>query len=438
VPETREIYKTLDFALRVGEMLLSNGAGAPDVSATMGSIVHHLGLRGTSVDVTFTSLTLSYQPSTDEPALFQTRNVTQRDLDYDDLTSVDHLVTSLLLNDITRDEARSQLSQIASSGHRTPRWAITASWGAIGAGVGLLLGGDWVVVLAASAAAAGIEVVQRYLARRRFPFFYQQVAGGLLATLLAIGVAATDVAVDPSLVITACIVMLLAGLGFIGAVQDALTGFYITAGARLLEVMMATAGIIVGVSGGLGLGSVLGVDIALEPGIAGLSHLPVMILGAAIAASAFAFSAYAPLRALLPIAVISGAATAIYFVMTEQGFGRAWASAVAAIMIGVVSYTVAGWARVPPLVIVVSGIVPLLPGLSIYRALALMADGDSDGMLALVTAAAVAISLSSGVILGEYVAQPLKREARRLERRLSGPRLVGPLRARAVRKSTRK
>lgn len=436
--ETREIYKTLDFALRVGEMLLSNGAGAPDVSATMGSIVHYLGLRGTSVDVTFTSLTLSYQPSSEEPALFQTRNVTQRDIDYDDLTAVDQLVTSLLLNEITRDEARTELAQIASSGHRTPRWAITASWGAIGAGVGLLLGGDWVVVIAASAAAAGIEVIQRYLARRRFPFFYQQVAGGLLATLLAIGVAATDVAVDPSLVITACIVMLLAGLGFIGAVQDALTGFYITAGARLLEVMIATAGIIVGVSGGLGLGSVLGVDIALEPGVAGLSHLPVMILGAAIAASAFAFSAYAPLRVLLPIAVISGGAAAIYFVMMEQGFGRAWASAVAAITIGVVSYTVAGWARVPPLVIVVSGIVPLLPGLSIYRALALMADGDSNGILALVTAAAVAISLSSGVILGEYVAQPLKREARRLEQRLSGPRLVGPLRARAVRKNTRK
>ncbi|MDQ3157937.1 MAG: threonine/serine exporter family protein [Actinomycetota bacterium] len=433
--ETREIYKTLDLALRVGEMLLSNGAGAPDVSATMGSIVHYLGLRGTSVDVTFTSLTLSYQQSSDEPALFQTRHVTQRDIDYDDLTAVDQLVTSLLLNEITRDEARTQLAQIASSGHRMPRWAITASWGAIGAGVGLLLGGDWVVVIAASMAAAGIEVIQRYLARRRFPFFYQQVAGGLFATLLAIGVAATDVAVDPSLVITACIVMLLAGLGFIGAVQDALTGFYITAGARLLEVMIATAGIIVGVSGGLGLGSVLGVDIALEPGVAGLSHLPVMVLGAAIAASAFAFSAYAPLRVLLPIAVISGGAAAIYFVMLEQGFGRAWASAVAAIMIGVVSYTVAGWARVPPLVIVVSGIVPLLPGLSIYRALALMADGDSNGMLALVTAAAVAISLSSGVILGEYVAQPLKREARRLEQRLSGPRLVGPLRARAVRKT---
>jgi hypothetical protein len=38
------------------------------------------------------------------------------------------------------------------------------------------------------------------------------------------------------------------------------------------------------------------------------------------------------------------------------------------------------------------------------------------------------------VILGEYIAQPLRREARKLETRLAGPRLVGPLRARAVKK----
>jgi hypothetical protein len=38
------------------------------------------------------------------------------------------------------------------------------------------------------------------------------------------------------------------------------------------------------------------------------------------------------------------------------------------------------------------------------------------------------------VILGEYIAQPLKREVRRLEDRLSGPRLVGPIRARAVKR----
>jgi hypothetical protein len=55
----------------------------------------------------------------------------------------------------------------------------------------------------------------------------------------------------------------------------------------------------------------------------------------------------------------------------------------------------------------------------------------------MVTAASVAIALASGVILGEYIAQPLKREARRLESRLSGPRLVGPLRTRTERRRGR-
>ena len=63
-----------------------------------------------------------------------------------------------------------------------------------------------------------------------------------------------------------------------------------------------------------------------------------------------------------------------------------------------------------------------------------MSVGDSSGIVSIATAMAIAISLASGVILGEYIAQPLKREVRRLEDRLSGPRLVGPIRARAVRK----
>ncbi len=113
----------------------------------------------------------------------------------------------------------------------------------------------------------------------------------------------------------------------------------------------------------------------------------------------------------------------------------AWASAVAAVMIGLVSFAVAGRVRVPPLVVVVPTIVPLLPGLAIYRGLSLLSEGgNGPGLLSLVNAAAIAIALSSGVIFGEYLAQPLKREARRLERRMSGPRLVGPLRVRSVRR----
>jgi uncharacterized membrane protein YjjB (DUF3815 family) len=127
----------------------------------------------------------------------------------------------------------------------------------------------------------------------------------------------------------------------------------------------------------------------------------------------------------------------VYRTVTLADIGVAWASATAAVAIGIVGYSVAGRFRIPPLVVVVSGIVPLLPGLSIYSGLFLMAEGDVNGLISLATALAVAIALASGVILGEYVAQPLKREARRLEARLAGPRLVGPFRPRSQRAARR-
>jgi uncharacterized membrane protein YjjB (DUF3815 family) len=124
---------------------------------------------------------------------------------------------------------------------------------------------------------------------------------------------------------------------------------------------------------------------------------------------------------------------AVVTVLSDVHAGPAWSAAAAAYVIGAVSYTVSGRIRVPPLVVVVPAIVPLLPGLAIYRGLTLLADGRG-GMLQIAAAGVTAIALAAGVLLGQYVAQPLKREARRLETRLSGPRLVGPLKVRSARR----
>jgi uncharacterized membrane protein YjjB (DUF3815 family) len=123
---------------------------------------------------------------------------------------------------------------------------------------------------------------------------------------------------------------------------------------------------------------------------------------------------------------VAGVAIAVYVAAYDRGLGVAWSSAVAALLIGLVSYPVAARTKIPALVVVAAGITPFLPGLSIFRGLTLLATDSSKALLAMVTAAAIAIALSSGAILGEYVAQPIRREARRLESKLAGPRLVGP------------
>jgi uncharacterized membrane protein YjjB (DUF3815 family) len=278
------------------------------------------------------------------------------------------------------------------------------------------------------------------------PYFYQQVAGGAIATSLAAVVTSAFeplVPVDASLIVTANIIMLLAGIGFMGAIQDALSGFYVTGGARILEAILATAGIIAGVSGGISLAAAISFELPpLEPARFDLVSLSVAAVGAGIAAAAFAYGSYAPKRILAPIGLLAAVAMAISQTIDVQDFGRPWATGLAAFVVGLVSYTLSGRMHVPPLVIVVPAVVPMLPGLSIYRGLSLLGEAErgfvAGGLLAMVTAASVAIALAAGVILGEYVAQPVKREARRVEGRLAGPRLVGVTRVRRMRRRVRR
>lgn len=425
--DTREVTATMDLALRIGELLLSSGAGAGDVSAAMHNVGRACGLRSFNADVMFTELTMSQQASPDQTPVVLIRQVRYRTVDYGDLTGVDHIIRDLGNGSIGRAEATARLNQITSTGHSRPRWSVSLALGVMGAGVGMVLGGDWLVVLLAAVAAALVDELQRLMGRRRLPVFYQQVAGGLLATLIAVGVAATPASVSPSLVISTSIVMLLAGVNFLGAIQDALTGFPVTAGARILEAFLATAGIVAGVSGGLQVADLIGIELGpLDPGAYSIADVPVMAVGGALAAGAYAFSAYAPVRATAPIALCAGVAVGLYGVALERGVGIAWSSALAAMFLGLVAYPVAARVRIPTLVVVAAGITPFLPGLSIYRGLTLLSSDSSSALVAMATAAAVAISLSSGAILGEYLAQPIRDEARRLENRLAGPRLVGP------------
>ena len=436
MPESPEVHLTMDLCLRVGETLMANGAGAADVTATMQSLAIHLGLRAADIDVTFTSLSMSYQSSPDISPVVLIRQVKQRDIDYEDLTRADHLVRDVLADRLTLAEARVEAARIVSTGHQTPRWAVTVATGVMCAGVGLMLGGDALVIGVAALAGVVIDRLQLVMSRRRLPTFYLQIAGGGVATLLAVGAAALSDEIDPSLAVTANIIMLLSGIGFMGALQDALSGFYLTASARIIEALLATAGLIAGVSGGLTVAEIAGVQIGhVVPGrVVALDTLTVAAVGAGIAAAAFAVASYSPWRVVVPIALVAAVAMLASEGVDYAGFDRTWAAGVAALLVGLVAYGVAGWARVPPLVVVVSAIVPLLPGLSIFRGLSLLTAGDaaasSRGVLAMVTAASVALALAAGVILGEYLAQPLKREARRLESRLAGPRLVGPFRAR--------
>jgi uncharacterized membrane protein YjjP (DUF1212 family) len=411
-------------------VLLSGGAGASDVTATVMAIADACGLPHVECDVTFTSIAVSWQAAPDVAPVTSLRLVRQRVFDYTRVTEVHNLVDDLVEGRVDRLAAEERLARVRNARHPYRNWTVTAFRALLAGAVAVLLGGGPVVSSAAFGATVLIDRSNRLLGRRNVPVFYQNMLGAAIATGVAVGLVAADVGVRPSLVVAGGIILLLPGVTLVGAVQDAITGFLVTAAARTIETFVLTAGIISGVALALSIGVRLGVPVRIvDPSPSGLGAVPLQVLAAGVVSAAFAVANYAP-RRTVPFAGAAGAIGWAAFSLVDQlGLSDALSTGAAAVVVGLGSYTFAYRQKAPPLLYVAAGVIPLLPGLTIYSGMFLLSNGNTLGGIAtLGEALSIGLALAAGAILGQFIAQPARREVNRYERRIVGPRLAGPLR----------
>ncbi len=422
----------LDLALRIGELELSGGAGAADVSATILAVTNAYGLPHCEVDVIFTSITVGCHRGIEALPVTTTRVVRFRALDYTRLASVDDLVTRIVRGQLTATEAYTELDAIVSGDRTYPRWLATVAWASMAASIAVLIGGDYRLGALAAVVTALVDRLGRVLNRRALPFFFQQIVGAAAVTAATVGLYASELLppeLSPAFVLAAGLTVLLSGLSLVGTVQDAITGFYVTAAGRAFEVTLMTSGLVAGVVLLLQAGDGLGVDLT-PPDFPPprLQELPVTVFAAASTGAFFALASYAPPRALLGAGFAGAASWATYALLNVAGLGPTAASGFAAVVVGFTGRVVSRRLRLPPLVMAVAGITPLLPGLTTYRGLfELIVQDEIAGMFRLLTAIGIAVALGAGVVLGEFLAQPVRSRLGRLERRLAGPRMMGPL-----------
>lgn len=252
-----------------------------------------------------------------------------------------------------------------------------------------------------------------------------------MATILA--TVAVETGLVPSrfstLVAAAAITVLLSGLSTVSAVQDAITGYNVTAAGRTMETALMSAGLITGVALALNIAKALGFTQVIPelPAQTALG-LPVVVLAGAGSAACFAVGSYATLRSMLVAAAAGAIGAGVYGSLVLAAFDPITSSAVAAMLVGFCGGVLARRLKVTPLVVAVSGITPLLPGLSTYRGLYELATQGNGNVSTLMKAVAIGLALAAGVVLGEYLAQPVRTGLGRLERKLAGPRMAGPLR----------
>ncbi|MFD7696425.1 threonine/serine exporter ThrE family protein [Streptomyces sp. NPDC059374] len=422
------VPRVLDLTLRIGELLLAGGEGAEDVEAAMFAVCRSYGLDRCEPSVTFTLLSISYQPSLVDDPVSAARTVRRRGTDYTRLAAVYQLVDDLsdAETHISLEEAYRRLAEIRRNRHPYPTWVLTAASGLLAGAASVLVGGGLLVFVAAAVGAMLGDRLAWLAAGRGLPEFYQFTVAAMPPAAVGVALTLSHADVKASAVITGGLFALLPGRALVAGVQDGLTGFYITAAARLLEVMYFFVGIVTGVLVilyfGVNLGAKLNPDAALH-----ISERPYWQIAASMLLSlTFAVLLQQERSTVLAVTLNGGVAWVVYGAMRYPGeLSPVASTAVAAGLVGLFGQLMARYRFASALPYTTAAIGPLLPGSATYFGLLSIAQNEVDaGLVSLATAASLALAIAIGVNLGSEISRLFLRisspEKRRSAKRTRG------------------
>lgn len=377
------------------------------------------GLSRVHIDVTLNTITLSAMvpDGAGRTPVTIVRVVTARQQNFSQLAQVGRLVRSIEAGVTTPAAALEALEDLERA--RPPRgigWELFG-WGLLDGSFALYLGGSWIAAVVSFLAGVVIMAVYRLVERLGLGAFFALVLGGLLAAVPGILAYVVAPSVRPSLIIASSIVVLVAGLTLVQALQDGIMGAVVTASGRFFEALLHTSAIIAGVSLGIKLGTVIGITL---PTLETLTTTPDVraatftVLIGGVAAAGYALACYAEPIPIAITLVTTWIALGVYYTIALfTTFGYVTATAVAATLIGGVGGLLSRRFLIPPLIIAISCSTPLLPGLAIYRSIyALLNAQITTGFTNMALAIAIAVALAAGLVLGEWVAQRLRRPSR--------------------------
>ncbi|WP_282696699.1 threonine/serine exporter family protein [Streptomyces sp. CC208A] len=423
------VPRVLDLTLRIGELLLAGGEGAEDVEAAMFAICRSYGLDRCEPTVTFTLLSITYQPSLVDDPVTANRTVRRRGTDYTRLAAVYQLLADIdaPAHEVSTEEAYRRLAEIRRNRHPYPGWVLTAAAGVLAGSASTLLGGGvWVFFVAALGAVLGDRLAW-LCAGRGLPEFYQflvaampPAAMGVLLTLLHAGL-------RPSAVITGGLFALIPGRALVAAVQDGLTGFYITASARLLEVAYFFVAIVVGVLSVLYVAVQFGAQLNPEGALSPVERPVTQIASAVVLCATFAILLQQSRATVLFAMLNGGVAWVVFAAIAITGEGSAvMATAVAAGLVGLFGQLMARYHHTSSLPYVTAAIGPLLPGSATYFGVLSIAQNNLDqGFGYLAKAAALALAIAIGVNLGSELARLFMRAPGAVSARSAAKRTRG-------------
>lgn len=313
---------------------------------------------------------------------------------------------------ITLDEAIAKLNEIKNK-RRYTNLMILLGYILASCGFCVMFGGNFGDAICTLFCGLAVGFVNIYLGPKIGKGFVTCIVASAVVTVTAVIVAFLsrqlfDISLQAQCMIIGGIMPLVPGLAMTNAARDILHGDHLSGGARAIEAFCVAAMVAVGVGAGMAIANVCGFADTLILSF-NLSVDTFVRFLAATACSAIAVVGFALLfeirPRLMPYCALCGAISwAVYLVADYFGASGVVATFYATLAVDLFSHINARALKTPVIIFLITGLLPLVPGISIYKSVYFIMYGEGDagetllGAILCVGAIALAIFLMDTVL----------------------------------------
>lgn len=359
-----EIGQKAELILTVGQLLMENGADTAQIVRDMKRVAAYTGISPEKFHLHIMYTTLLLHVGDEYHSHTSFRKCIKHAVNMRIISAVSRLTWRALKEHYTLDEFKSELESVS----KRPRYPHWLSICAAGSGCGAfctLFGCDFSAAIYTAIAAIIGKIVQMQCAERfGINPYVSMTFAAFTATIIAYMTHLLPTT-TPWHPLIAAALFLVPGIPMINALSDMLNTYLISGAARTIHTLI--------IVGAMTFGIVFAIGMADFDSFTNLHMLPdsnYALFMAAAAIGAISFAIFFNLPPRLLFAAACGGAICVCtrnFFIFELGMSSAVGTLAGASLVSLIAIEAVHWLHTPSLVLVVPAVIPLVPGVLIYR-----------------------------------------------------------------------
>lgn len=415
------IRDKMKLILDTGQLLMENGSGSKRIVRDMLETAAYLGIywQDVQIHLTYSTIMINVDDGKNTHTMF--RKCYRHGINMTAVLQASRASRNALYQNAPYDRFVTHLNHIQESSTRRiyPEWMVILAIGLASSAFCLIFGGHAVEALYTMLAAMAGALVRYLCSRVEFNVYVTIAASAFAATVTAYFTMYLPGAISPFLPIVACALTLIPGVPLINAVDDFLNNYLTSGMTRITHTLLIMLAMTFGIAGAVGITDVPSfTDVNIAPESLYLTQA----LAAAMAALGFSIMFNVPKR-YIPAACLGAIITVdvrdVCMVLFHTGMASA--SFFGAAVLSLLYFSISKYFHAPVFVVTIPAIIPLIPGVLLYRFLFAIIDISHMNLLELmmalrtgVEAMLILLGISLGATLPDVLAhQYIERSKRK-------------------------